>query len=157
MMAWLEIWLASSLTLLMPLSTGSAGQPRTWPVIGQSVISRHLIGHNSPISCSLYSLEREGVSWMGAGARVEGSRDIREGEDSEPGPAIGQWIRSCALIGRSHVVRSVSHSLKVLKSPFQMFLANFKGNHPRNPLCSHSRSIVPKSSPLRSIFQGSCF
>ena len=34
-MAWLEIWLASSLTLLMPLSTGSAGQPRTWPVIGQ--------------------------------------------------------------------------------------------------------------------------
>ena len=37
-MAWLEIWLASSLTLLMPLSTGSAGQPRTWPVIGQSVI-----------------------------------------------------------------------------------------------------------------------
>jgi len=27
--AWFEIWLASSLTLLMPLSTGSAGQPRT--------------------------------------------------------------------------------------------------------------------------------
>lgn len=27
--AWLEIWLASSLTLLMTLSTGSAGQART--------------------------------------------------------------------------------------------------------------------------------
>ena len=58
-----------------------------WSVL---VISRPLIGHNSPISCSLYSLEREGVSWMGAGARVEGSLFIREGEDWEPGPAIGQ-------------------------------------------------------------------
>ena len=42
---------------------------------------------------------------MGAGARVEGRRDIREGEERElvpPGPAIGQKITSCALIGHYH-------------------------------------------------------
>ena len=47
-MPWLDIWCASSLILLHPLSTCSAGQARTCPIRG-----------------SLYSLDREGVSWIG--------------------------------------------------------------------------------------------
>ena len=61
----------------------------------------------------MYSLEREGVSWMGAGARVEGSLFIREGEDWEPGPAIGQYIRY-TLMGQSNVGRSFTNFYELL-------------------------------------------